>query len=48
VLRAQLLIEAAERSVMQEFLAGWLEQLRALPEGKAPRWSIDVDPVDLY
>jgi len=48
VLRAQLLIEAAERSMMQEFLTGWLEQLRALPEGKSLRWSIDVDPVDLY
>jgi len=48
VLRGQLLIEAAERSTMQEFLSDWLERLRALPEGKAPRWSIDVDPVDLY
>jgi len=48
VLRGQLLIEAAERPVLQEFLTGWLERVRALPEGKALRWSIDVDPVDLY
>jgi primosomal protein N' (replication factor Y) len=48
VLRGQLLIEAAERSALQEFLTRWLDQLRALPEGKALRWSIDVDPVDLY
>jgi primosomal protein N' (replication factor Y) len=48
VMRAQLLIESAERSTMQEFLTGWIERLRALPEGKALRWSIDVDPVDLY
>jgi primosomal protein N' (replication factor Y) len=46
--RGQLLIEAQERSVLQEFLGGWIERLRAMPEGKALRWSIDVDPVDLY
>jgi primosomal protein N' (replication factor Y) len=48
VQRAQLLIEATERSTLQEFLGGWIESLRAMPEGKALRWSIDVDPVDLY
>ncbi len=48
VLRAQILIEAAERSVLQEFLSRWLDTLREMPEGKALRWSIDVDPVDLY
>jgi primosomal protein N' (replication factor Y) len=48
VLRAQILIEAAERSTLQAFLARWLETLREMPEGKALRWSIDVDPVDLY
>ncbi len=48
VLRGQLLIEAAERAVLQDFLGGWIERVRELPEGKALRWSIDVDPVDLY
>ncbi len=48
VQRGQLLIEARERSTLQEFLGGWIERLRAMPEGKALRWSIDVDPVDLY
>jgi len=48
VLRGQLLIEAAERPVLQGFLTEWMERLRALPEGKALRWSVDVDPVDLY
>jgi hypothetical protein len=33
---------------MQEFLARWIEPLRERPEGKSLRWSIDVDPVDLY
>jgi primosomal protein N' (replication factor Y) len=48
VLRAQLLIETTDRGAMQTFLVRWLETLRALPEGNALRWSIDVDPVDLY
>ncbi|HEV7491716.1 MAG TPA: primosomal protein N' [Rhodanobacteraceae bacterium] len=48
VQRAQLLIEAAERSTLQEFLGGWIERLRGMPEAKTLRWSIDVDPVDLY
>ena len=48
VLRGQLLIEAAERSTLQAFLARWIDTLRELPEGKALRWSIDVDPVILY
>jgi len=48
VLRGQLLIESAERSVLQTFLDTWIDVLRALPGGKALRWSIDVDPVDLY
>jgi len=48
VQRGQLLIEATERSTLQEFLSGWIERLRGMPEAKALRWSIDVDPVDLY
>jgi primosomal protein N' (replication factor Y) len=48
LMRAQILLEAAERAAMQEFLARWIEPLRERPEGKSLRWSIDVDPVDLY
>jgi primosomal protein N' (replication factor Y) len=48
VLRGQILIEAAERATLQAFLSRLLETLREMPEGKALRWSIDVDPVDLY
>ena len=48
VMRGQLLIEAAERSTLQEFLTPWVEHLRGLAEGRSLRWSIDVDPVDLY
>jgi primosomal protein N' (replication factor Y) len=46
--RGQVLIESAERATLQAFLPGWLEALRALPGERQLRWSIDVDPVDLY
>ena len=46
--RGQVLIEANERPAMQTFLPGWLERVRALPDERRVRWSIDVDPVDLY
>ena len=46
--RSQLLVEAVDRASMQGFLADWLAAVRALPEARRVRWSIDVDPVDLY
>ncbi|MBN8482538.1 MAG: primosomal protein N', partial [Xanthomonadales bacterium] len=46
-LRSQLLIEAAERPLMQAFLAAWLPAVRALPLARRVRWSIDVDPVEM-
>ncbi len=46
--RGQLLLEAASRQALQGFLPGWLEGVRAQPGQRGVRWSIDVDPVDLY
>ncbi|MGA9421907.1 MAG: primosomal protein N', partial [Rhodanobacteraceae bacterium] len=46
--RGQILIETEERSTMQTFLPAWLDTLRASASGRRVRWSIDVDPVDLY
>ena len=46
--RGQVLIEAGERTALQAFLPAWLDALHALPGERALRWSIDVDPVDLY
>jgi primosomal protein N' (replication factor Y) len=43
--RAQLLVQAASRRRLQEFLAQWHERLSAEPSTPA-RWSLDVDPVD--
>lgn len=47
-LRGQILLEAPLRSALQSSLPRWLDALRALPGARALRWSIDVDPVDLY
>jgi primosomal protein N' (replication factor Y) len=29
-------------------LADWLPRLHALPSARRVRWSVDVDPTDLY
>lgn len=46
--RVQLLLESAQRASLRQVLATWLPQLHALPQPRGLRWSIDVDPVDLY
>ncbi len=46
--RGQLLLETSSRADLQAFLPPWLDAVRALPGTRALRWSIDVDPVDLY
>ncbi|GAA0725045.1 primosomal protein N' [Dokdonella soli] len=48
VFRGQVLIEAADRAALQGFLPTWLDAVRALPGERKLRWSVDVDPVDLY
>jgi primosomal protein N' (replication factor Y) len=47
-LRAQLLISAPQRPALQALLREWNAQLHALKSARAARWSLDVDPVDLY
>ena len=46
--RAQLLLRAPQRSALQSVLADWVPQLAELPSVRRARWSIDVDPVDLF
>jgi primosomal protein N' (replication factor Y) len=46
--RAQLLLESAQRPPLRQALAAWLPRLHALPQPRGLRWSIDIDPVDLY
>ena len=46
--RGQLLLEAGSRSVLHGMLRTWQAALLALPSGRRVRWSLDVDPIDLY
>ena len=46
--RAQLLIQANDRQSLQQFLSHWLPQLENLKSGRKVRWSVDVDPQDMY
>ncbi|GMQ90028.1 MAG: primosomal protein N' [Gammaproteobacteria bacterium] len=46
--RAQLLVQSRQRRPMHRFLSSWLSLLDAEPAGKRVRWSLDVDPTDMY
>ena len=46
--RAQLLVEAAQRAALRQALATWWPRLYELPQPRNLRWSLDVDPVDVY
>jgi primosomal protein N' (replication factor Y) len=46
--RAQLLLHADSVGPLQNLLAAVLPQLEALPEAKKVRWSVDVDPIELF
>ena len=45
--RAQLLVEADARGVLQAFVGGWMRMLRAQRVGRELRWQLDVDPLDV-
>ncbi len=46
--RGQLLLEAANRRELHAALRSWAAQLARLPAARKVRWSLDVDPIDLY
>ncbi|HZX71630.1 MAG TPA: primosomal protein N' [Rhodanobacter sp.] len=46
--RGQLLIEADRRDMLRGMLRPWQQALAALPSARKVRWSLDVDPIDLY
>ncbi|HEY8052388.1 MAG: primosomal protein N' [Steroidobacterales bacterium] len=45
---AQLLIESGDRARLHAFLERWLVQVTDLKEARAVRWSLDVDPIELF
>lgn len=44
----QLLLQNSQRKYLQALLNRLVPQIYLLKEGKKVRWSLDVDPVDLY
>jgi primosomal protein N' (replication factor Y) len=45
---AQLLLEAAERTPLHRTLSEWLPRLETLKAPRDLRWSLDVDPLELF
>ena len=48
MVRGQLLLSSGERAPLHAFLPAWIEQVRILKQARQVRWSLDVDPMDLY
>ena len=46
--RGQLLLSSGQRPALQAALAEWVPALYELKTARKVRWSIDVDPLDLY
>lgn len=45
--RAQLLVEADQRGLLQAFLADWMAVLYRQRTARALRWQLDVDPLEV-
>ena len=46
--RAQLLVQASERKALHAFLGTWRAQLEGDPHARKVRWSLDVDPAEMF
>jgi len=46
--RAQLLLQADARAPLQALLGPWLQALETDKTGRRVRWSIDVDPLEMF
>jgi len=46
--RAQLLLQAATHAPLQRLMRAWLPEVEALPQVRKVRWSVDVDPLELF
>ena len=47
-LRAQLVLASPERRRLHAALEALVPRLHALPEARKLRWSLDVDPIELF
>jgi len=46
--RAQLLLQCTQRAELHQLIDPWLEALEGLKSAKTVRWSLDVDPQDMF
>jgi len=46
--RSHLLLSAEDRPRLHAFLSDWIARVRQLDEARKVRWSLDIDPMDLY
>ena len=46
--RAQLLIKSSERSMLHKLLRTWLNQVTDSKISQRVKWSLDVDPMDMF
>lgn len=46
--RGQLLVRAGQGSTLQPFLTAWRAALAEQPDARRNRWSLDVDPTELF
>ncbi|MEE8379153.1 MAG: primosomal protein N', partial [Gammaproteobacteria bacterium] len=47
-IRAQLLLQSSSRADLHNLLTPWLQQLESSKLGRKVRWSIDVDPQEMF
>jgi len=46
--RAQLLLQSPHRSELHKLLTRWRDEIETIKEAKRVRWSLDVDPLELF
>jgi primosomal protein N' (replication factor Y) len=46
--RAHLLLQSEQRAELQRLLAAWVPRIGRLKSARRVRWSIDVDPQEMY
>lgn len=46
--RAQLMVRSTQRGALHQLLGEWLEWMENDPQSRRARWSLDVDPMDMF
>jgi primosomal protein N' (replication factor Y) len=46
--RAQLLVQSRERRALHDFLSAWLARIAQEKSARKVRWSLDVDPAEMF